>query len=109
MEQTRGSPRNHAARVRIRTTRDSDRGRLHDAALDAVALEPTVQPETVEPGLLDRHDLNQPAEALLGLGLEPVQESQERLGVAALDLVLGHLLAVRRQRDDEPGAAAQFQ
>jgi hypothetical protein len=78
-------------------------------AQGAVALEPAVQPEPVQTGLLDGYDLHRPAEALLGPGFEPIQQGQERVGVAALNLVLGHLFAVRCERSNEPCAAAQFQ
>jgi hypothetical protein len=69
-----------------------------------------VQPEAVEPRLLDSDDREAISSACLGLALEFGKAQQQRRHIAGRHGVLRHLLAgARRQRRDELDFAAQFQ
>jgi hypothetical protein len=52
-------------------SRHSNRRRINDVALDAVGLKQAMNPETIEPDFLDRHNLDRRGNALLGSGLQP--------------------------------------
>src|SRR5215471_16902190 len=83
MAQTRGSPRCQAINVRSSVSpsiasvlarrvasRHGNRRRIDDVALDAVGLEQAMNPETIEPDFVDRHNLDRRGNALLGSGLQ---------------------------------------
>src|SRR5262245_6572946 len=50
-------------------SRQGNRRRIDDVALDAVGLEQAMNPETIEPDFVDRHNLDRRGNALLGSGL----------------------------------------
>src|SRR3984893_2273602 len=79
-------------------------------ALNAVLLQNTVQPEPVQPRLLDRDDRIALAGPDLRLAPELRKQRQKLRHIASRDAVLGHLLALAgRQRRHQPRRTAQFQ
>src|SRR5690349_21218294 len=78
-------------------SRHSNRRRIDDVALNAVGLEQAVNPETIEPGFLDRYNLDQRSDALLGSALQPRKKVEQFARVTADERVLGHLPAAERQ------------
>ena len=91
-------------------SRRRDRGRIDHVALDPLLLQNTVQPEPVQPRLLDRDDRI----ALLRPDLRLPPEFRKQLHqtgyIAGRGAMLGHLLAfARRQRRHQPIRTAQFQ
>src|SRR5580693_1909509 len=92
------------------TPRRGDRRRIDHVALDAFSLQQAMQPEAVEPRLLDSDDREGVSGASLSLALEFGKAQQQRRHVAGGHAVLRHFLArPRRQRCDEPDFAAQLQ
>src|SRR5258708_33081106 len=79
-------------------------------ALNAVLLQNTVQPEPVQPRLLDRDDriaLRRPDPRLAP---EVCQQLHQASNIAGRDAMLGHLLAfARRKRRYQPIRTTQFQ
>lgn len=85
-------------------------GRVDDMALDAFAVENTMNPEPVEAGLLDGDDWEDPVKTVSRLLLKLREPCQEAADIAGRDRMLGQLLAgAWRQRGDEPGGTAEFQ
>src|SRR5215813_15400824 len=102
MAQTRGSPRCQAINVRSSrlaidriglgapvASRHGNRRRIDDAALDAVGLEQAMNPETIEPDFVDRHNLDRRGNALLGSGLQARKKVEQFASVTADERVLG--------------------
>ena len=79
------------------TSRHSNRRRIDDVALNAVGLEHAMNPETIEPGFLDRYNLDRRCDALLGSALQPRKKVEQFVRVTADERVLGHLPAAERQ------------
>src|SRR6266550_9232297 len=79
-------------------------------ALNAVLLQNTMQPEPVQPRLLDRDDRIALAGPDLRLAPELSKQRQKLGRITRRDAVLGHLLALAgRQRRHQPIRTAQFQ
>src|SRR6266550_3145685 len=79
-------------------------------ALNAVLLQNTMQPEPVQPRLLDRDDRIALAGPDLRLAPELSKQRQKLGRITRRDAVLGHLLAIAgRQRRHQPIRTAQFQ
>src|SRR6516164_984446 len=106
MAQTRGSPRCQAISVRSSVSpsiasvlaRRCRRGTaIDDVALNTISLEQAMNPETVEPDFLDRHNLDRCCHALLGSALQPGKKVEQFARVAADERVLRDLLAAERQ------------
>src|ERR1700722_7380166 len=77
-------------------SRHGNRRRIDDVALDAVGLEQAMNPETIEPDFVDRHNLDWRCNALLGSGLQMRKKVEQFAPVTADERVLGHLLAAGR-------------
>src|SRR5882757_2909268 len=91
-------------------SRRRDRGRIDYVALDPLLLQNTVQPEPVQPRLLDRDDRIALAGPDLCLAPEFRKQRQKLRHIAGRDAVLGHPLALAgRQRRHQPRRTAQFQ
>ena len=82
--------------------RDGDGGRVYNVALDTVHLEHPVHREAVQAGLMDRHDLNQLADAGLRLDPRAQQKRDESIPIASSDGVFGHLVAAGQQHCRQP-------
>src|SRR6266403_4162947 len=90
--------------------RRRDRGRIDHMALNAVLLQNTMQPEPVQPRLLDRDDRIALAGPDLRLAPELSKQRQKLGRITRRDAVSGHPLALAgRQRRHQPIRTAQFQ
>jgi len=69
-------------------SRHGNRRRIDDVALDAVGLEQAMNPETIEPDFVDRHNLDRRCNALLGSGLQPRKKVEQFAPVIADERVL---------------------
>src|SRR5438270_14042572 len=78
-------------------SRHSNRRRIDDVALNTIGLEQAMNPETIEPDFLDRHNLDRRRHALLGSALQPRKKVEQFARVAADERVLRHLPAAERQ------------
>ena len=91
-------------------SRRRDRGGIDHVALNAFLLQNAVQPEPIQPRLLDRDD--QIGLARLGrrLALQVRKQLHQLSNVTSREAALGHLLALAgRQRRHQPHRTAQFQ
>src|SRR5438876_7663681 len=87
-----------------------DRSGIDHMALDPLLLQNAVEPEPIQPRLLDRDDRIASAGPDLRLALELLTEPHQPGNIAGRNAVLGHLLALaRRKRGDQPIRTAQFQ
>jgi hypothetical protein len=66
-------------------------------ALNTIGLEQAMNPETIKPDFLDRHNLDRRCHALLGSALQPRKKVEQFAPVAADERVLRHLRAAERQ------------
>jgi hypothetical protein len=64
-------------------SRHGNRRRIDNVALNAVGLEQAMNPETIEPDFLDRHNLDGRCHALLGFGLQPRKKVEQFAPVTA--------------------------
>jgi hypothetical protein len=79
-------------------------------ALDPFGLQHTIDPETVQTGLLDDDNREIPPGPRSRFLLELSEPFEQASDIAALNRMLRHLLpAPRRQRRDQPSRSAQFQ
>jgi hypothetical protein len=78
-------------------------------ALDAVRLEQPMQPEAVEPGLLDRHDMHRPLVGALGSPLQSFEQPKQRCAVPSSNIVARDPVSTRCAHSDKPTGSAQFQ
>jgi hypothetical protein len=78
-------------------SRHSNRRRIDDMAFNAVGLEQAMNPETIEPDLLDRYNLDRRCGASLGSALQPRKKVEQFAPVTAGERVLRHLPAAKRQ------------
>lgn len=87
-----------------------DRGGIDDMALNPLAHEGAVDPETIEPGFLDHDDWESTSGTRLRL-LPELREARHQAGdVTAENRMVRHLLAAARQeRGDGPARTAEFQ
>ena len=87
-----------------------DRGRIDDMAFDAFRLQRPVDPETVEPSLLDDdYGKTSPVRAR-AFSLSRAKRSSSPATSPPRTEMLRHLLsAARRQRCDQPGRSTEFQ
>jgi hypothetical protein len=74
---------------------DGNRRRIDDMAFDAVLAQQAVDPEAVEPRLLDHVDAQARADAPFRPRLQASQKLQQRAAIAARDDMLRQLLAAR--------------
>ena len=88
---------------------DRDRGRVDDVALDPVRDQQAMDPEAVEPGLLDDEDANHRPDTALHRRAQAPQKGKKPAAVAARDIMPGDLLAARRTARHEPARAAEFE
>jgi hypothetical protein len=89
-------------------SRHGNRRRIDDLALNAVGLEQAVNPETIEPDFVDRHNPDRRSNALLGSGSQPCKKVEQFAPVTADERVLGHLAAAGRQRRRNPCRTTQL-
>jgi hypothetical protein len=66
-------------------------------ALNTIGLEQAMNPETIKPDFLDRHNLDRRCHALLGSALQPRKKVEQFARVTADERVLRHLRAAERQ------------
>src|SRR5256885_15105342 len=104
MSSKRSTPRSDSDGARVQATAGGflrgvvRKGQiLDDVALNAVGLEHAMNPETIEPGFLDRYNLDRRCDAVLGSALQPRKKVEQFARVTADERVLGHLPAAERQ------------
>jgi hypothetical protein len=78
-------------------------------ALDPVLLEQTVDPEAIEAGLLDDHDLNRLTDPSFGRGPQAHEQVEQRGAVATIDDMRRPLVAAGRIHADQPLRLAQLE
>jgi hypothetical protein len=81
---------------------DRDRGGIDHMAFDPVLLEQTVDPEAIEAGLLDDHDLNRLTDASLGGNPQAHEQGEQGGAVATSDDMGRPLVVAGRIRGDQP-------
>jgi hypothetical protein len=88
---------------------DRDRGGIDHMAFDPVLLEQTVDPEAIEAGLLDDHDLNRLTDASLGGNPQAHEQGEQGGAVATSDDMGRPLVVARRIRGDQPLRLTQLE
>src|SRR6185437_7422900 len=86
-----------------------NRSCVDDMTFDAVRLQESVYPETVETGFVDRNNPHRGAAGSLRSGHQPLQQGKKSSRISCTHLVPADPVAARHAGTDQPGRTTEFQ